>query len=198
MRKLSKILAPTVVVGLVFGTVGYSVSAATETVESGETLWGIAQEHDVSTDELINLNSDLDPQMIPVGTEIQLDANENNNGNENTTGEMVSHTVQPGNTLLGIASLYDGVTLDNIYQLNEGIDPYNLMVGSEVTVVGNNNQSSESTDGDVVYHIVQPGNTFNEIASVYNYVTAEEIMNANPNVNASSLPVGTEIVIPLD
>ncbi|MRH41310.1 LysM peptidoglycan-binding domain-containing protein [Aquibacillus halophilus] len=195
MRKMSKLLIPTVVVGTIFGATSFSAMAATETVESGETLWGIAQEHDdVTVDELVDLNSNLDPTAIPVGTEIQLDANENN-GSSGNNG-MVTHTVQPGNTLLGIAAVYDGVTLEDLYELNPGIDPYGLTIRSEVTVVGNTGDSG--SDADVVYHTVQPGNTFNEIASVYDGVTVDELIEANPNVDIYSLNIGSQVAIPLN
>ncbi|MBB6454461.1 LysM repeat protein [Salirhabdus euzebyi] len=196
MKNNSKILATTVTVGLILGITGFSASAATETVDEGETLWGIAQEYDdLTTDELIELNSDLDPTAIPVGTEIMLDANNTNNNSE----DMVTHTVQPGNTLLEIASVYDGVTLEDIYTLNEGIDPYNLTIGSEVVVVDYTGESNNSSTGDqLVYHTVQPGNTFNKIAAVYDNVTVDELIEANPNVNMYSLEIGSEIAIPLD
>ncbi|MCT2537675.1 LysM peptidoglycan-binding domain-containing protein [Aquibacillus koreensis] len=197
--KIMKTLAPTAVVGLVIGTAGFSVSAETETMEEGETFWDVAQEHNVTVDELMDMNSDIEPRAIPVGTEIELDAEQSTGSND-----AVTHTVQPGNTLIGIANVYDGVTLEDLHDLNQGIDPYELMIGSEVTVVHDNNDSTDNSsengneNSDVVYHMVQPGNTINGIASVYDYVSAEEIMEANPDVDPNDLTIGSEIAIPLD
>ncbi|MRH43928.1 LysM peptidoglycan-binding domain-containing protein, partial [Aquibacillus halophilus] len=67
---------------------------------------------------------------------------------------------------------------------------------SEVTVVGNTGDSG--SDADVVYHTVQPGNTFNEIASVYDGVTVDELIEANPNVDIYSLNIGSQVAIPLN
>ncbi|WP_407269798.1 LysM peptidoglycan-binding domain-containing protein [Radiobacillus sp. PE A8.2] len=189
MRRTSKIIASTVAFGTFFGAMGLTANATTEMVESGETIWEIANENEgITVDEILELNGDVDPYAIPVGTEIQLE-------NENA-GNEVTHTVQPENTLFGIASVYDGVTLDEIYEMNDGIDPYNLAIGSEVTVVDRN--SNESNSNDTVYHTVQPGNTFYEIASVYDGVTINELKAANPEIDLHVLPVGYELVIPVD
>lgn len=198
MKKTSKVLVPTLALGMAFGASGLSASAATETVESGDTLWGIAQENNVSVDQLMDYNSNLDPYAIPIGTEVQLDPTNQSDSEQN--GDMVTHTVQPGNTLYEIAQTYDGVSVDDLHQMNEGIDPYNLTIGSEVTVVGESSNSNNNSNehANYVHHTVQPGNTFSEIASVYDGVTVDEIMDANPNVDPRALTIGSQIAIPLD
>ncbi|MBM7660094.1 LysM repeat protein [Bacillus mesophilus] len=188
MRKISKILVPTFVLGLILGGFGLAANASTVTVQPNDTFWGIAQEHDVTVDELKEWNSELDPTAIPVGTEVVISKG------ESSDNRVVTHVVQPGNTLSEIAQVYDGVTLDRLYDLNEGIDPLTLAIGSEVIVV---HESNSTTGHDVVYHTVQPGNTFYEIASVYDGVSVDEIITANPNVDPYFLQVGSEITIPL-
>ncbi|WP_226668867.1 LysM peptidoglycan-binding domain-containing protein [Metabacillus litoralis] len=203
MKKTSKVLVPTLALGMAFGASGLSASAATETIESGDTLWGIAQENDVSVEELMKYNSHLDPHALPIGTEVELDSNHSNT-NSGHNGDMVTHTVQPGNTLYEIAQTYDGVSVNDLYDLNEGIDPYNLMIGSEVNVMmdehsnSDNNSNDSDNENNVEYHTVQPGNTFYGIASVYDGVTVDEIMEANPNVDPTELTIGSQITIPLD
>ncbi|MFC4322252.1 LysM peptidoglycan-binding domain-containing protein [Litchfieldia salsa] len=190
MKKATKILAPAVITGMIFGATSFSASAATEIVEKGDTLWSIAQNHEnVTVDELVEMNSDLDPTAIPVGTEIQISTTNNNE-------EHVTHTVQPGNTLYEIASVYEGVSLSDLYEYNEGIDPYQLAIGSEVVVVNHSGEGSAESDS-IVYHTVQPGNTFYEIASVYDGVTVQNLMDANPNVNVFDLTIGSQIIIPV-
>uniref|UniRef100_A0A1S2M5X6 LysM domain-containing protein n=1 Tax=Anaerobacillus isosaccharinicus TaxID=1532552 RepID=A0A1S2M5X6_9BACI len=102
--------------------------------------------------------------------------------------------MQPGNTLTNIAAVYDGVTVDDLFRLNPGIDPYSLTVGSEIVVVDYNSEFGE----DYLYHTVQPGNTFNEIASVYDGVTVDDLLEANPNEDPYELTIGSRIVIPLN
>ncbi|WP_169891249.1 LysM peptidoglycan-binding domain-containing protein [Litchfieldia alkalitelluris] len=183
-RKASKFLAPAVAAGMLFGATGFSANAATDTVESGETLWDIAQEHILNVNELVDLNSNLDPRAIPVGTEVELPGE-----------DTVTHVVQPGNTLWGIAQVYDGVSVDHLYDLNEGVDPYTLTIGSELTVVDYDNSTNNS---DVIYHTVQPGNTFYEIASVYDGVSVDDIAEANPTLDPQALIIGSQVAIPLN
>lgn len=189
MRKTSAIVAPALAFGLVLGATSLSANAETVTIEEGDTFYGIAQEQEgITANKLQELNSNLNPYALPIGTEIQLSA-------VDSSGDTVTHVIQPGNTLFGIASVYDGVTVDDLYDLNEGLDPYNLTIGSELTVVERENSTGE---GNVVNHTVQPGNTLNEIASVYDYVTVDDIKAANPDVDPYSLSIGSQIVIPLD
>lgn len=123
------------------------------------------------------------PTEIPVGAEITIP-------NQN----MVTHVVQPGNTLVDIAAVYDGVTVDDLVRLNPDVDPYELTIGSEIVVVDYTQEQVE----DYLYHTVQPGNTFNEIASVYDGVSVEDLFEANPNVDPYELTIGSKIVIPLN
>ena len=189
MRKISKILVPTLALGLIIG--GSSISANTHTteVEAGDTFWSIANEHGVSVEELLELNSDLDPRAIPIGTQVKVSEQ---NGEQ--TGDRITHTVQPGNTLWQIAQTYDGVTVADLYELNEGIDPYQLVVGSKVTVVANEEHTTDRDD--VVYHTVQPGNTLYGIARVYDGVTVNDLLEANPDIDVYAIPVGSSIAIP--
>lgn len=49
---------------------------------------------------------------------------------------------------------------------------------------------------NVVTHFIQPGKTLAEIAAVYDGISAEEIMDANPNEDPYDLTIGSQIVIP--
>ncbi|WP_078552395.1 LysM peptidoglycan-binding domain-containing protein [Bacillus alkalicellulosilyticus] len=185
---MRKFLISTLALGMILGTTSLAASASTVTVNPGDTFWGIAQNHDVTVDELVESNSNLDPHALPVGSEVHL----NGNGQDEN---VVTHRIYPGNTLYGIAQVYDGVTVNDLLHLNEGIDPYSLQIGSHVNVVEQTQETT--TDSNVVYHTVQPGNTFTNIASVYDYVSADDIAAANPNVDPYELTVGTQIAIPL-
>ncbi|WP_026674800.1 LysM peptidoglycan-binding domain-containing protein [Alkalihalobacterium bogoriense] len=192
MRKFSKILVPTLAIAMVFGGTSLSVKAETKTVEQGDTLWEIAEAQDVSVEELKALNPSLHPLAIPIGTEVQLGTTTENSNN-------VTHVVQPGNTLWSISQLYDGVSVDHLLNVNSSIDPYHLPIGSEVTVVERTEPSNgnDGTNENVVYHTIQPGNTFTEIASVYDYVSVDDLLEANETLDPYSLTVGATVAIPL-
>ncbi|MBU9713028.1 LysM peptidoglycan-binding domain-containing protein [Evansella tamaricis] len=188
MKKTTKIIAPVVGLGLLVGTSSISAQSSV-TVESGDTFWGIAQDYDeLSTEEIVEANN-YDPLEIPVGAEIIIPVN----GEDSFDGETVTHVIQPGNTLSSIASVHDGVTVDDLLELNPGIDPYSLTIGSELAVVSYDREEGE----DYLYHTVQPGNTFFEIASVYDGVSVEDLQDANPNVDPYELTIGSQLVIPL-
>ena len=181
MKKATKLLGPALGVGLVFGAIGVSASE-TVTVTEGDTYWGIAQAYEnVMPNELAQANP-YDARAIPVGATLTV-----------PTEDVVTHVVQPGNTLTEIAAAYDGVSVDELLRLNPSIDPYDLTIGSEVVVVDRTSAYGE----DYLYHRVQPGNTFYEIASVYDGVSVDDLMHANPNTDPDELIVGTRIVIPL-
>lgn len=183
MKKTTKLIAPALGIGLVFGGVGVSASE-TITVEPGDTYWGLAQGYnDVTTKDILEENN-YKPSAIPVGAEIIVPTDEEN---------VVTHTIQPGNTLVEIASVYENVSVDDLIRLNPEVDPYSLTIGSELEVVDYDKEKGE----DYLYHTVQPGNTFNEIASVYDGVTVDELIEANPNENPYELTIDSEIVVPL-
>ncbi len=189
MKKAKRLIVPTLGVGLVFGAIGVSAQSETVTVEPGDTYWGIAQElSEVTSEDLVDAN-EYDARAIPVGAEIEIPTGEEERSNNN----VVTHVIQPGNTFASIAEVYDGVTVDDLVKLNPKVDPYSLTIGSDIVVV-----DKERTSGqDYLYHTVQPGNTFNEIASAYDGVSVDELIEANPNEDPYELTVGSKIVIPL-
>ncbi|GAE28493.1 peptidoglycan-binding LysM [Halalkalibacter wakoensis JCM 9140] len=114
---------------------------------------------------------------------------------DDASSETVTHTVQPGNTLWSIANAYDGVNIEQLIERNQGLDPYALPVGAELTIVENNNSGSTSEEN--ITHTVQPGNTLWNIASVYDGVSVQDLLDANPEVDEHSIPVGSTIYIPI-
>lgn len=190
MKKAKRLIATsTLGVGLVFGAIGVAAYSETVTVKKGDTYWGIAQNYDdVTTEDLVEAN-DYDPRALPIGAEIKIPIGEK----KDSDSDLVKHVIQPGNTLTNIAAVYDGVTVDDLIKLNPDIDPYALTIGSEIVVVDHSSTFGE----DYLYHRVQPGNTFFEIASVYDGVTVDDLLEANPNVDPYELVIGSRVVIPL-
>ncbi|WLR47391.1 LysM peptidoglycan-binding domain-containing protein [Halobacillus litoralis] len=95
------------------------------TFEKGDTLWSLAEQYDdVTVDDLFRWNPGIDADFIQPGSRITV-----------KTDEMVSddypneefHTVTPGSTLYSFANLHEGLTLSELFELNPGIDPWNLL-----------------------------------------------------------------------
>ncbi|RXJ00264.1 LysM peptidoglycan-binding domain-containing protein [Anaerobacillus alkaliphilus] len=182
MKKATRIIAPILGVSLVFGAIGVSAHE-TVTVKSGDTYWGIAQKYDdVTTEDLMEAN-EYNAYAIPTGAEITV-----------PTENVVTHVIQPGNTLAEIAAAYDGVTVNDLVRLNPEIDPYHLEIGSEIVIVNYDSVLGE----DYLYHTIQPGNTFYNIANAYDGVSVNDLLEANPNEDPYELTIGSQIVIPLN
>jgi LysM repeat protein len=178
MKKTSKILAPALALGMIAGGGAASAAGTSVTVEKGDTLWGIAQDYDnVSVTDLYEWNPGIDAHGLEVGREIFVqDAPQYPN--------ETFHTVTPGDTLWSIANLHAGLTVDEIYELNPGIDPYNLVIGSELKV---------SPSSKEVFHTVEPGETLWSIANLHANATLDDLYELNPDIDPRSLAVGSEV-----
>jgi len=107
---------------------------------------------------------------------------------------IVEHTVQSGDTLLGIATLY-GVPMAAI-QLQNGLGDSDIVKVGEVLsippAVG-----WEGASRFWVIHVVRPGETVVGIAQTFG-LKAEQIKNVNGLTNADLIVIGQELVLPLD
>ena len=86
-------------------------------VQAGDTLSGIAARYGTTYQHLAAINGISNPDIIHVGQEIHID------GSEPTSDEY--YTIQPGDTLSGIASTY-GTTWQWLAEIN-GIDTPDLI-----------------------------------------------------------------------
>jgi len=104
--------------------------------------------------------------------------------------EVITYTVQKGDTLFGIATRYglkpETVLWSNDFTLND--DPHDLLPGQTLNIL--------PVDG--IYHFVVVGNTVERVAQAYG-VTAPAITDWGPNridVLTPTLTAGTWLVIP--
>jgi LysM repeat protein len=100
-------------------------------VQQGETLSEIAADYEVSMDEILQYNADLDPALIQVGQVLLIppDLSQVIDGGygpaddpEATRADFVVHVVRSGEALLSIAEKY-GVSVQAIRRAND-IDAY--------------------------------------------------------------------------
>ena len=122
--------------------------------------------------------------------------------NENNDTETQTYTVQAGDTFWEIAQNYPEVSVQELMNLNPGIDPYALQIGTILTISGNGAETPDSGDNDSTNseetYIVKAGDTFWEIAQNYETVTVTELMNANPGIAADALQIGEELTVPVN
>ena len=97
----------------------------TYTVQSGDTLSGIAAKFGTTYQSLASINGIADPNTIYVGQVLKIDGNANN--------EATYHTVASGEYLGLIANKY-GVTVSQICSLNNISNPDVIYVGQNLRI----------------------------------------------------------------
>nr|WP_236930908.1 LysM peptidoglycan-binding domain-containing protein [Geobacillus sp. JS12] len=112
---------------------GHAASAASYTVQKGDTLWKIARQSGTTVAALKQEN-DLSSDLIFPGQVLRV--NEPNESNESSSN---TYTVEPGDTLSGIARKF-GTTVDALLKLNPSIaNPDFIRAGQKLQVAGDRN-----------------------------------------------------------
>ena len=171
------------------------VKSTTHKVEKGETIIQIAQKYNVTPYDIYQLNPDaisgLKPKsvllipVISVGQALTVP--------EKSTSQVITHQVQPKETLYGIQKKY-GVTDEVLKLANPFLEKDGLQIGQVLTIPSNKTKKNitESTE-KAVYHIVLPKETKYSIAKQYG-ISLQELERKNPEVVAN-LPEGFKLVI---
>jgi uncharacterized protein YkwD len=107
---------------------------------------------------------------------------------------LATHTIQPGDTLLGLARQH-GVPMAAI-QLRNGMgDSTVVQVGQELAIPSPSGW--EGASAFWVMHVVQPGETLLGIARAYD-LSVGTLQAVNELADADTIRVGQELVLPLD
>lgn len=172
------------------------------TVQPGNTLGSIAAQFHTTVATLVSLNHLANPNLIQVGEVITLGGNTSNQGSSTAaspsfTTSYGSYTVQPGNTLSGIAAQYH-TTVANLVAMNHLSNPNALQVGQVLQVGGAPSQAASTapaTHQSSTSYTVQPGNTLGQIASQFG-LSWQTLAAANHLSNPNALQVGEVLSIP--
>ena len=178
-------------------------------VQAGETMASIANKFGTDIDTLRRLNYLSDDTIfagqilrIPQGEGITVE------GVSTPTPAPYRYTVQAGDTLGSIAQNF-GVPAVRIVEVNNLLNPDNLLVGGELIIPdyqptaaeapqeGNAgvDTSADPAAGASVVHIVQPGQGLLQIAAQYG-IDEAALAAANGITNRNLLRVGQQLVIP--
>ena len=120
---------------------------------------------------------------------LSINAQENN---------IITHTVNKGQTLYSISKLY-GTTVEDIVKMNPE-SATTLSVGQQLRIPGNSKENEKkvvvkkNNDG-TLYHTIQSGETLYRLSKLYGIPT-QEICDANPGLSTSNFRVGETIRIP--
>lgn len=101
-----------------------STDYVTYVIQPGDTLSGIAQRYGTTVNALASLNGIADPDLIYAGNTIRVPEN---------GGNAQYYTIQPGDTLSGIAQRY-GTTVSALASLNGISDPDLIYAGNTIRI----------------------------------------------------------------
>lgn len=143
-------------------------ATGTYTVQSGDTLSGIAAKFGTTYQNLAAINGIGDPNQIFPGQVLKVTG---------TASQESTYYVQAGDTLSAIATKF-GTTVSNLVSLNHISNPNVIYVGQKIYV-------GEATQGQSNAYTVQAGDTLSGIAAKFGttwQALAQKNGLANPNV----------------
>ncbi|MGU9952536.1 LysM peptidoglycan-binding domain-containing protein [Limosilactobacillus fermentum] len=174
------------------------------TVQSGDTLSGIAVEYNTTTATLTSLNNLSNPNLIYVGQRLLVKSASTAAASSATstatstasatstssTTSATTYTVKSGDTLSSIASSHNTTTAA-LTSLNSLANPNLIYVGqvlklaNTTTASTSSTSSAASTSSSAMTYTVKSGDTLSSIASSYNTTTSTltSLNNlSNPNL----------------
>ncbi|WP_010648196.1 LysM peptidoglycan-binding domain-containing protein [Oceanobacillus massiliensis] len=150
--------------------------AASHKVQSGESLWSIAQQYSTSVNSLKSINklsSDIIYPNQVIETSSAKSSSSSNSKPTTSTTKSTTYTVKSGDTLSGIASKH-GISLSNLMKWNN-LDTTLIYPGNKLVVSKSSTNSSasssnstSSSSGKVAsssVYVVKSGDTLSGIAS---------------------------------
>lgn len=146
-------------------------------VQSGDSLWKIANKYGITVNELKNLNG-LVSNNLSVGQILEVPSSSSDSGGSGT------YTVKSGDSLWKIANQY-GLTVSELKSLN-GLTSDNLSIGQVLKVSSKQNDSNTYT--------VKAGDSLWNIANKYG-ITVSELKNLNGLVS-DNLSIGQVLKVP--
>ena len=146
-----------------------------------ETWYSIARQYKVPVKQLITSNSNID--TLKVGMKIYIP--KISEDYKVITSGLAEHTVQPHETLYGLAKKYN-TTGQEIMRLNPSLSQ-GLKAGQVIVVPASNEDNSlkiQVTDTTYVSHEVKKKETLYSISKQYG-VTIDDILKANPKYDGN-------------
>ena len=103
------------------------------TVSAGDTLYTVADKYDIPVSLLMKVNYVDNPYNLDIGTRLCIPGDESELPVPEPRPQYITHVVKEGDTLYLIAKSH-GAKLDDIMNANPDIDPYNMLIGTELYI----------------------------------------------------------------
>ncbi|MFR0513573.1 LysM peptidoglycan-binding domain-containing protein [Limosilactobacillus mucosae] len=171
------------------------------TVQSGDTLSGIALKFSTTSSKLAQLNSISNPNLIYVGQRLLVNQNSSSNSSSssqsssaatNTDASAASYTVKSGDTLSTIASQHN-TTVNQIVSLNQLSNPNLIYVGQVLKLKNSQTTDSSSSTSTAATtagtYTVKAGDTLSGIASRFS-TSSSTLASLNSISNPNLIYVG--------
>jgi len=139
VRRLLLAVFIVVVVAAAFLSVQAVYADSTYFVEPGDTLFRIALNHGLTTQQLAEANGIINPSMIYAGQALTIP---DGSSSPEAEAASISHLVEPGETLFRIAVRY-GLSTQSIAQAND-ITNYDLVFAGQYLTIPQSGRSSDT------------------------------------------------------
>lgn len=159
------------------------------TVQSGDTLSGIAKRYNTTYQAIAEKNGISNPNLIYPGQRLVISGSYQSSSGT-TVSTSSTYTVKSGDCLSKIGARL-GVSWKSIASANGIRSPYMIYVGQKLTIPGKS--GSVSTVASTTY-TVKRGDTLSEIASRYG-TTWQKLQSINGIGNANLIYVGQRLKI---
>ena len=160
-----------------------SPDSDTYTVQSGDTLSGIASKFNTTVERLVSINGIDNPNLIYAGQELQIKGEAVSVSNSSKS----TYTVQSGDTLSCIASRFN-TTVERLVSINGISNPNLIYVGQTLDI------DEEVHEDPAVWHTVAAGECLSSIADNYG-VSWKSIADLNSLDNPNLIYPGQNLKI---
>ena len=155
-------------------------------VKAGDSLWKIANQFNISVDELKSYNN-LTSNLLNIGQVLKIPSNVQ----DNVEIDFNNYVVQPGDSLWKIANQFN-ISVDELKSYNNLTS--NLLNIGQVLKIPNMNNNSDDVENDASTYIVKSGDSLWNIAKRYG-VSVDELKSYN-NLTSNLLSIGQVLKIP--
>ena len=164
------------------------------TVQRGDTLFAIARRYGTTVDEIVNINSIANPNLIYPGEVLRIPTNSTTQGEETRgTGDII-YTVQRGDTLSKIAREYN-VSVAHIVELNDISNPNLIYPGEKLRITESDVATlSPIPKNSYSTYTVQRGDNLSRIARRFG-VTVNYLVSANNIQNPNLIFPGQILIV---